>query len=92
LSDILTQSDLLDIGKQEENEKINENIINILNDEKYESNVSLITIKFENSSLEVPKNKIVEKVLDLFYKIFDNNFSKKIIALYMLVKEKIEKK
>jgi hypothetical protein len=83
---------LLDIGKQEENEKINENIINILNDEKYESNVSLITIKFENGSLEVPKNKIVEKVLDLFYKIFDNNFSKKIIALYMLVKEKIEKK
>jgi len=92
LSDILTQSDLLDIGKLEENEKINENIINILNDEKYESNVSLITIKFENSSLEVPKNKIVEKTLDLFYKIFDNDFSKKIIALYMLVKEKIEKK
>lgn len=92
LSDILTQSDLLDIWKQEENEKINENIIHILNDEKYESNVNLITIKFENHFSESPKNEVIEKAWDLFYRTFDNNFSKKTIALYMILKEKVEQK
>lgn len=92
LWDILTQWDLLDIWKQDENEKINENIINILNDEKFESNVSLITIKFEDYFWETQKNKIIEKIWNLFYKIFDNNFSKKTIAFYMLLKWKIEQK
>lgn len=92
LSEILTQSDMSDIWNIDELIKINENIIHILHDEKFESNVHLITIKFETKLFIAEKNEIIEKARDLFYKSFDNDFSKKTIALYMILKEKIDQK
>ena len=89
---MLTQSDLMDIGKLEASSKINETIIHILNDEKHESNVGLVTLKFETKIFIAQKNETLEKARDLFYKAVDNDFSKKTIALSMILKEKIDQK
>ena len=48
LSETLTESDILDISKQDNPEKINQSIKNILDDEKFEANVWIVTLKFEN--------------------------------------------
>lgn len=92
LNNILTQSDMSDLGNLDDISKINENIIHILNDEKIDSNIQLMSIKFETQLLIAEKNEIIEKTRELFYKTFDNHFSKKSIALYMILKEKINQK
>lgn len=92
LSDILTQWDMADLWQLDSVEKIGENIVHILNDEKFESNASIITLNYE-AKLSLPThNEALEKVTHIFYKIFDNDFSKKTLALGMILKEKIDQK
>ncbi|MDD5770114.1 MAG: hypothetical protein PHE25_04035 [Candidatus Gracilibacteria bacterium] len=92
LNEVLTQSDLNDISKIEDCEKISENITHILNDEKVEMNVNIIILNFEANSITQEKSQTFERAKDLFYRTFDNNFSKKAIAIYMILKEKLEQK
>lgn len=88
----LTESDLLDISKLDTPEKINQNIKHILDEEKYETNVWVISIKFENENIIKTDSEFFIKTKQIFYKSIDNNLSKKTYALYLILKEKIEAK
>ncbi len=92
LSKIFTQSDLEDLANVEEPEWVVDNISNILEEEKFESNVWVICIKQENWEITKDLWENLAKVKNIFYKTFDNNFSKKTIALYLILKEKIDAK
>lgn len=92
LSQYITNSDWEDISNINEIDKATNIIIDILNDEKSQNNISIIWIKADFSTNNVSVNQNLEKVKNIFYKTFDNDFSKKSIALYMILKDKIEKK
>lgn len=92
LSQILTQSDIEEIVSLDENENIINTICDILNEEKIERNIWIVSIKYENIYETKEVWQKFEKLKNIFYKSLDNNFSKKIIALYMILCEKIETK
>lgn len=92
LNIFLTHSDWIDISHQTNIEKITTNIIDMLTEEKSETNIWIIWIKSDYSAEFQNKNIFIEKWKLLFYRALDNNFSKKIIALAMFLKEKIESK
>ncbi len=92
LSQYITNSDWEDISNINEIDKATNIIIDILNDEKSQNNISIIWIKADFSTNNVSVNQNLQKVKNIFYKTFDNDFSKKSIALYMILKDKIEKK
>ncbi len=86
----LTTSDWKDIGSLNEISKITDNIADILKDEKVASNISLGWIFSDYASAWSSVNYKLEKAKNIYYKLLDNNFSKKTIALSMIIKEKIE--
>lgn len=92
LNNYLTQTDLEELWALENIEDINKNIVNILDDEKIKDNIKLVSINYSLWEDFVDKKVYIENTKNLFYKFFDNNFSKKSLALLMMLKEKIEKK
>lgn len=93
LWEYITNSDWEDISNIDDLEKSTNTIIDILDEEKIEKNISIVWIKSDfvsNNNVKINHN--FEKVKNIFYKTFDNNISKKSIALYMILKEKVEKK
>lgn len=92
LWEYLTNSDWQDISKLSEIEKILENITHILQDEKAQTNISIAWIFSDYIASWSGVNYKLEKVKNLFYKTIDNNFSKKVIAFSMIIREKIESK
>jgi hypothetical protein len=80
------------LSKINDIEQINENIISVMNDEKIKDNVKVVSFDF-NATSEVQDKKVyIERTKNLFYKTFDNDFSKKVIAYFMILKEKVEKR
>lgn len=90
LWEYLTNSDWQDIWKLDDISKVNENIVNILQDEKVQSNISIAWMLSDYISTGSSVNHNIEKAKNIFYKALDNNFSKKFIAFSMIIKDKIE--
>lgn len=90
LWDYITNSDWQDLSALKDIEKVTQNIMHILEDEKSSCNVSIAWILSDYVSSEAKSNHQLEKVKNIFYKTIDNNTSKKVIALSMILKEKIE--
>lgn len=91
LIDYLTTSDWEDIWRLNDIEKITQNVVDIINDEKVDKNITIIWIKSDYNTSNVIN--VVNKfsiIKNIFYKSIDNNISKKSIALFMILKEKIE--
>lgn len=90
LWEFLTSSDWDEIGKLEDIEKMTQNIVHILEDEKTGKNISLAGIMSDYSTHPTKVNHHLEKIKNIFYKSLDNNISKKLIAFSLIIKEKIE--
>lgn len=90
LGEYLTNSDWQDISKLDDISKVNDNIVNILQDEKVQSNISIAWILSDYVATGKSVNHNLEKAKNIFYKALDNNFSKKFIAFSMIIKNKIE--
>lgn len=90
LWEYLTNSDWQDIWKLDDITKVTENIVNILQDEKVQSNISIAWMLSDYISTGNTVNHKLEKAKNIFYKALDNNFSKKFIAFSMIIKDKIE--
>lgn len=90
LGEYLTNSDWQDISKLDDISKVNDNIVNILQDEKVQSNISIAWILSDYVATGKSVNHNLEKAKNIFYKALDNNFSKKFIAFSMIIKDKIE--
>jgi len=87
----LSYSDFVDASMIEIPEKINKNIEIILNEEKIEDNIWLLTIKY---ILKQEKNekKFLKELENLYLKAIDNNFIKLSLAYLKLIQEKLAKK
>lgn len=92
LWELLTQSDFEDLSSISEPKNILDVIWDILKEEKIDTNVWIVCLKYETIWEQKTLNQNVEKIKHITYKLFDNNLSKKSIALYLILKEKIEKK
>ncbi len=92
LLNYLSYSDFLDsvIGKK--SEQINKNIELILNDENIIKNIWLLTFKYY-FLLDINKSnsKLKEKIQNLWMRTLDNSITKKLIAYYLIIKEKVNK-
>lgn len=92
LTNYLSNSDFLDWARLESLEDFNKNIVEILSWEIIEKNLGITSIKY--NFIWPVKDK---KYNFLFFKehsikLLDNNFSKKTIASYFILKDKINKK
>lgn len=93
LNDYLTNTDWTEISWLNEVWKMTQNIVDILDDEKVETDIAIVWIR-SNYKLDdawVINQEVVSKIKNNLYKFLDNNFSKKGIALFLILKEKIEK-
>ncbi len=87
----ITTNDWEDLSKIEDIDLLNNSILNILRDDKFEENTSILSIEYIFEWLE-KKSIFSEKTKNIAFKFLDNDLSKKIIAYYLLFKEKIESK
>ena len=92
LLNYLSYSDFSDSVIWKKAEQINNNINLILSEENLEENIWLLSFKYyflldwiEN------KSKFKEKFSTFLLKLLDNSLTKKIIAYYLIVKEKLSK-
>ncbi len=93
LSDYLTNTDWTEIAWLNEVWKMTQNIVDILEDEKVEADIAIVWIR-SNYKLDdawVINQEVVSKLKNNLYKFLDNNFSKKGIALFLILREKVEK-
>lgn len=90
--DYLTQTDMDDIWVLEDIKEVNKHLENIVNDEKIKENIKILSFWYTIWWEESDKKIYIEKTKNLFYTFLDNDFAKKWLALFMLAKEKIEKK
>ena len=91
LLNYLSYSDFSDCVIWQKSEKINKNIELILKEEKIEKNIWILSFKYYFLNWDIKtSSKIKEKLNDFILKAIDNKFSKKIIAYYLILKEKLE--
>ncbi|MBW7954236.1 hypothetical protein H3C61_00260 [Candidatus Gracilibacteria bacterium] len=93
LNDYLTNTDWTEISGLNEVGKMTQNIVDILDDEKVETDIAIVGIRsnYKLDDAGVINQEVVSKIKNNLYKFLDNNFSKKGIALFLILKEKIEK-
>jgi hypothetical protein len=90
LLNYLSESDFIDSY----NTKIsyfNNSIKNIFEEEKIEKNISIISF-INKDNKRIIENKKVDTIKDIWFNFLDTNFSKRIIAVYLIIKENILKK
>lgn len=87
LLDFLSKSDLVDWLVLSQDIKIfNKNIKNILSDEILDENILVSSLMYKSDQKEIEKINLIKHN---FFKILDNDISKKIIAYFLIIKEKI---
>lgn len=90
--DFITQSDLNELAHLSDISDLNSWIINILNDEKIKEDIKISSISYEvNWETTTEKKAYIEKTKHTFYSFFDNDLSKKAIAMFLILKERLEK-
>lgn len=91
LLNYLSYSDFSDSALWKKVEDLNRSIEIILEDEKMKNNLWILSFKycfFTESSQE--NSKIKDSLHKIFYRVLDNSITKRIIAIYMITKEKIK--
>lgn len=92
LENFVNQSDFEEIAHASSISHINENIIDIAREEKIENNLMIVSLNYEAESMVEEKSITPEKLKYIFFKIFDNHFSKALFAHIAILKEKVEAK
>lgn len=87
LYDYITASDIIESSNLKNAKLINENLENILSGEKIDKIIEIISIKIE-SQIEKKENDKIEIFKDTILKAWDNQIVKKIIALFLILKDK----
>ena len=93
LLNYLSYSDFVDSSALQNTQKINKNIILILEEEKVSKNIWLFSLKYIDEDKKIiTKSKLQNNLEKVYYKIIDNNIVKFILAYFKIAKEKLEKK
>lgn len=92
ISEYFTSQDIKDISQLDTIKQVDDTIIKILEDEKIDSNIILESYEYRGEYKEVTEVNLWTKVNHTFYKLLDNNYTKRIFAYWMMIGEKIEKR
>jgi len=93
LLNYLSYSDFTDSTNYSKTKKINKNIEIILNSEKIDKKIWVLTIKYINENLKQEKKSEIRNNISKFgLKLMDNNFVKIILAYFKIFVEKLEEK
>ena len=92
LLDYLSFDDFKDGMLHNDMKSFNKNILNILKEEAIKKNVSIISLKNNDEGVEKKENEMMSSLMDWWLKFFDNHFTKRMLALYMLIKENLTNK
>jgi len=87
LLNFLSESDLID-SYSKNIEKFNSSIQEILDEESFNKNISIISYIYKSKEKSI-ENKKVSFAKNIWYKILDTNFSKRIIAYFLIAKENL---
>ena len=92
LLDYLSFDDFKDGLLHNDMKSFNKNILNILKEEAIKKNVGIISLKNNDEIVEKKENEMMSSLVDSSLKFFDNQFTKRILALYMIIKENLTNK
>ena len=92
LLDYLSFDDFKDGLLHNDMKSFNKNILNILKEETVKKNVGVISLKNNDEMVEKKENEMLSSLIDSSIGFFDNQFTKRMIALYMIVKENLTNK
>lgn len=90
LLNYLSDSDFVDGAKLDDLENFNRNIVDILKWEIIEKNLWITSIRYNKTVSKIKYNKL-SGIKESLIKGLDNNFSKKLIAWYLVLKDKVNK-
>lgn len=88
LTTFLSESDFLDAAETGSMEKFNDSIEYVIIEEQIQKSISLISFTYKAENKE-DNNQFYSKAKDSFYKAMDNNFSKRALAIFMILKDKV---
>lgn len=90
IDEYFTQSDWGEIAAIHDISQMTKNISDIFREEKGEKNIGIIGLKTDFLTGENEMKQKIQSLKYVWYKLFDNNISKKFIAFSLYLKEKIE--
>lgn len=88
LTDYLTKWDFTESVNIDSIEETWMNLENILNNESISNNMMLVSFIYDFAREETPKNKYIESLKHFWFKLLDNNYSKKALATALVLKDK----
>jgi len=92
LLDYLSFDDFKDGMLHSDMKSFNKNILNILKEEAIKKNIGIISLKNNDEVEEKKENEMMTSLMDSSLRFFDNQFTKRVLALYMIIKENITNK
>ena len=92
LLDYLSFDDFKDGMLHSDMKSFNKNILNILKEEAIKKNIGIISLKNNDEVEEKKENEMMASLMDSSLRFFDNQFTKRALALYMIIKENITNK
>ncbi len=92
LLDYLSFDDFKDGLLHNDMKSFNKNLLNILKEETVKKNVGIISLKNNDEVEEKVENEMLSSLIDSSIGFFDNHFTKRMIALYMIIKENLTNK
>lgn len=91
LLDYLSFDDFKDGLLHNDMKSFNKNIWNILKEETVKKNVGIISLKNNDEVVEKKENEMMSSLVNKSLTFFDNQLSKRILATFMILKDKIAK-
>ena len=91
LLDYLSFDDFKDGLLHDDMKSFNKNISNILKEEAVKKNVWIISLKNNDELFEKKENEMVSSLINNSLTFFDNQFTKRLLAIFMIWKERLLK-
>ena len=89
LLDYLSFDDFKDGLLHDDMKSFNKNLSNILKEEGVKKNIGIVSLKNNDEIVEKKENEMISSLLDKSMTFFDNQFAKRLLAIFMISKEKI---
>ncbi len=91
LLDYLSFDDFKDGLLHNDMRSFNKNISNILKEEAVKKNVWIVSLKNNDEVFEKKENEVMSSLINNSMNFFDNQFTKRLLAIFMIGKEKLMK-